>query len=155
VLLASAAAFFEVWAASLVLRRFHLRASLKPSSCVGSTDSLAVAVPPAEFLAFELVESSYVSPIQSTEEYFAGEGLAIAGSVVHSSADYRRQFGTLPNRSRRASSHVLDVTEYFYRCLYCVSASGYCFMSTWYSDFSEARLSAQNAWYPGTGAFAI
>jgi hypothetical protein len=28
-------------------------------------------------------------------------------------------------------------------------------MSTWYSDFKEEHLSAQNAWYPGTGAAAI
>jgi hypothetical protein len=58
VLLASAAGFFEVGAASLVLRRFRLRTSLKPSSCVVFTDSLAVVVPPAELLAFTMDLSS-------------------------------------------------------------------------------------------------
>jgi hypothetical protein len=51
--------------------------------------------------------------MQSTEEYLAGESLAIVGSVVFSSVDYRRPFGTLPNCNRRASSHVLEVTECF------------------------------------------
>jgi hypothetical protein len=38
VFLLSAAGFFEVGAASLVLWHFRLRTSLKPSSCVGFTD---------------------------------------------------------------------------------------------------------------------
>jgi hypothetical protein len=50
VFLASAAGFFEVGAASLVLWRFRLRTSLKPSYCVGFTDSIPVAVLPAELL---------------------------------------------------------------------------------------------------------
>jgi hypothetical protein len=51
--------------------------------------------------------------MESAEEYTAGDSLTIAGSVVFSSVDYCRPFGTLPNRSRRASSQVLDVTYCF------------------------------------------
>jgi hypothetical protein len=51
--------------------------------------------------------------MESTEEYTVGESLTVAGSVVLSSVDYCRLFGTLPNRSRRASSQVLDVTDCF------------------------------------------
>jgi hypothetical protein len=50
--LASAARSFDDGAASLVLWRFRLQSSLKPSFCVSFTDSIPVAVPRAELLDF-------------------------------------------------------------------------------------------------------
>jgi hypothetical protein len=49
--------------------------------------------------------------MEITEQYLTGEILTVAGSVVLSGVDNLRPLGTLPNRSRRASSHVLDVAD--------------------------------------------
>jgi hypothetical protein len=40
-------------------------------------------------------------------------------------------------------------------CFSCASASGNCATSCWYTYFKVWRLSAQYAWYPGTGTAAI
>jgi hypothetical protein len=47
--------------------------------------------------------------MESTKEYTAGKSLTEAGFVVFSGVDYCHPFGTIANRSRRASSQVLDV----------------------------------------------
>jgi hypothetical protein len=51
----SAAGFFKVGVASLLLCRLRLRISLKPSSSVGFTGSFDVVAPPAELLASILI----------------------------------------------------------------------------------------------------